>query len=325
MSAWPITMRDVFTARQRIRNYLEPTPLRGYAPLDASLGADMRVLVKHEDVNPTGSFKARNGLSAVMALTPEEKKRGIIAATRGNHGQALAWAGSLLKIPVTICVPVNNNPEKNEAMRGFGAALIEEGKDYDEAVEVARKLVQSRGLKLIHSTNDPNVIAGAATVSLEILEQAPNIEALVVAVGGGSQAVGALTVARALRPELPVYAVQAENARAIHDAWKTRRPVAIASANTFADGLATRHTYEATFPALCEGLRDFVIVSEAEIAKAVRLMIRTTHRLAEGAGAAGLAGLMKLKSQLAGKTVGVILSGCNIDQETLRKIMNKEL
>jgi threonine dehydratase len=325
MGTWPITMRDVFTARQRLRNYLEPTPLRNYSTLDAAVGAGIRVFVKHENVNPTGSFKARNGLSAMMSLTPDEKKRGVVAATRGNHGQALAWAGSLLRVPVHICVPVGNNPEKNDAMRGFGANLIEEGKDYDEAVEVARKLVTNRGFKMIHSTNDNAVIAGAATMTLEILEDAPNIEALVIAVGGGSQAVGALTVARAVRPDMPVYAVQAEQASAIYDAWKTRRPVAVASANTFADGLATRHTYEKTFPALCEGLRGFVVVSEAEIASAIRMFLRTTHHLAEGAGAAGLAGLLKLRPELSGKTVGIILCGSNIDRETLRKVINKEL
>jgi threonine dehydratase len=325
MSTWPITMRDVFTARQRLRNYLEPTPLRNYSTLDAAVGAGIRVFVKHENVNPTGSFKARNGLSAMMSLTPDEKKRGVVAATRGNHGQALAWAGSLLKVPVHLCVPVGNNPEKNEAMRGFGAHLIEEGKDYDEAIEVARKLVTNRGFKLIHSTNDNAVIAGAATMTLEILEDAPNIEALVIAVGGGSQAVGALTVARAVRPDMPVYAVQAEQASAIHDAWKTRRPVAVATANTFADGLATRHTYDSTFPALCEGLRGFVVVSEAEIASAIRMLLSTTHHLAEGAGAAGLAGLIKLRPELSGKTVGIILCGANIDRETLRRVINKEL
>jgi threonine dehydratase len=325
MSAWPITMRDVFTARQRLRGYLEPTPLRNYPALDASVGAGIRVFVKHENVNPTGSFKARNGLSAMMSLTPDEKKRGVVAATRGNHGAGLAWAGSLLKVPVTICVPVGNNPEKNEAMRGYGAHLIEEGRDYDEAVEVARKLVQNRGLKLIHSTNDLSVIAGAATMSLEILEEAPNLEALVIAVGGGSQAVGALTVARMLRPELPVYGVQAEQASAIHDAWKTRRPIAMAAANTFADGLATRHTYDMTFPTLREGLRGFVTASEAEMAEAVRVFLRRTHHLAEGAGAAGLAGLIKLRPELSGKTVGIILSGGNLDQETLRRIINREL
>jgi threonine dehydratase len=325
MSAWPIHMRDVFTARQRIRTYLEPTPLRTYPALDAAVGDGIRVFVKHENVNPTGSFKVRNGLSAMMSLTPEERRRGIVAATRGNHGLGLAWAGWHLKVPVTICVPVGNNPEKNEAMRGYNVNLIEDGKDYDEAVEVARKLVKSHGLKLIHSTNDLSVIAGAATMSLEILEEAPNLEALVVSVGGGSQAVGALTVARALRPDLPVYAVQAEQASAIYDAWKTRRPVAVASANTFADGLATRHTYDATFPTLREGLRGFVTVSESEMAKAVRLFLRTTHHLAEGAGAAGLAGLMRLKPELAGKSVGIVLSGGNLDQDTLRKIVNKEL
>src|SRR5262249_14728124 len=156
---------------------------------------------------------------------------------------------------------------------------------------------------MVHSTNDRNVIAGAATATWEILEERPEIEAMVVSVGGGSQAVGAMTVARALRPGFPVYAVQAERARATYDSWKAGARVAGESADTFADGLATRNAYEMTFPALLDGLAGFVLVSEGEMAEAVRILLRTTHNLAEGAGAAGLAGLMKLREDLAGRKV----------------------
>ncbi|HZS40882.1 MAG TPA: pyridoxal-phosphate dependent enzyme, partial [Polyangia bacterium] len=176
-----------------------------------------------------------------------------------------------------------------------------------------------------HSTNNRQVIAGAGTLTLELLAEQPRLDALVVAVGGGSQAVGALTVARALRPELPVYGVQAERASAIHDSFHARAPMAKSSADTFADGLATRNTYPMTFGALCEGLAGFVVASEAELAEAVRLLVRATHNLAEGAGAAGLAGLLKLSATLAGKRVGIILSGANIDEKTLRAIVSHEL
>jgi len=222
-------------------------------------------------------------------------------------------------------VPRGNNPEKNEAVRGYGAELVEEGADYDESVTVAQRLVRERGLRLVHSTNDVDVVAGAATMTLEILREGSDLEALVIAVGGGSQAVGALTVGRELRPGLPIYGVQAERASAIHDAWHTRRPVAKTSADTFADGLATRNVYELTFGPLCEGLAGFVTVTEAEMADAVRVLLRTTHNLAEGAGAAGLAGLRKLAPELAGKQVGIVLSGANIDQETLRSILTGTL
>ncbi|NIM52253.1 MAG: pyridoxal-phosphate dependent enzyme [Gemmatimonadales bacterium] len=323
--AWPISLADVRAARQRIQPYLHPSALRQYAPLNAAVGRDIQVLVKHENHNPTNAFKIRNGLSALTALSPQERRRGVISATRGNHGQGLAYAGELLGIPVTICVPRGNNPEKNEAMRGFGAELIEEGNDYDDALAIAQRLVAERGMTLVHATNNRSILAGAGTITLEILEQAPELDAMVIAVGGGSQAVGALTVIRELRPAAKVYAVQAEGAPAIYQSWKARRPLTTPSADTFADGVATRSSYEMTFPTLVAGLADFVIASDAEIAEALRLLLRTTHNLVEGAGAAGLAGLLKLRDQLAGQRVAIILSGGNIDELTLKRVMAGEI
>jgi threonine dehydratase len=325
MTAWPITPEDVNAARDRLRPHLPPTPLRSYTTLDEAVGAGVRVLVKHENLQPTGAFKVRNGLSALTALSGDELARGVVAATRGNHGLGLAWAGRRLGAPVTVCVPLGNSPEKNAAVRGLGARLVEEGRDYDESVAAAERLVREEGLHLVHSTNDPAVVAGAGTLTLEMLEEAPGIEALVFSVGGGSQAVGGLTVARALEPARPVYAVQAAGASAIHDAWHLGRPVSKPSADTFADGLATRNTYPFTFGALREGLSGFVTATDAEIAEAVRLVLSTTHTLVEGAGAAGLAGLVKLRETLAGKTVGVVLSGANIDRRTLTRVLSGEL
>jgi threonine dehydratase len=323
--SWPITWQDIVDARTRIASHLVPTPLRSYDALDREVGHDIRVLVKHENHLPTNAFKARNALSVMTALEPAQRARGVVAATRGNHGAGLAWAGAQLGVPVVICVPHGNNPEKNAAMRGFGAELIEAGRDYDEAADVAQRLVTERGLVLAHSTNDRHVIAGAGTLGAELCEQAPNLDAIVVAVGGGSQAVGALTAVRALRPGIPVYGVQASGAAAIHDSWHQRARLAYDVAQTFADGLATRSTYDATWPALAEGLQDFVAVNDAAIAEAIRVLIRTTHNLAEGAGAAGLAGLFALREVLAGKTVAIILSGSNIDEATLRRVINREL
>ena len=322
---WPITYADVVAAEARIRPFVPPTPLRGYAPLDEAVGNGLRVLVKHENHNPTNAFKARNGMSLVSALDEDARRRGVVAATRGNHGQAVAWAGQRLGVPVTICVPRGNNPDKNDAMRAYGATLIEEGADYDESVAAAERLVAERGLVMAHSTNDPRVIAGAGTLTLEIVEAAPELDAVVVSVGGGSQAVGAMTVLKARAPHVKVYGVQAENASAIHDSWHAGRPLTRSSADTFADGLATRTPYALTFDALLSGLAGFVTVSEAQIAAAVRTYLRTTHNLAEGAGAAALAGLSKLAPELAGQRVAVVLSGGNIDAATLARVVNEEL
>ena len=325
MTLWPITFADVVDARNRLRPHIPPTPLRAYAPLDAAVGGGIRVLVKHENHCPTGAFKARNGLAVMTSLGPEERRRGVVAATRGNHGAGLAWAGGIVGAPVTVCVPVGNNPEKNESIRGFGAELVEEGRDYDEAVEVADRLVRERGLRLVHSSNTPQVLAGAATLSLEIVEQAESVDAMVIAVGGGSQAVGALTVAGERRPGLKVYGVQARGAAAIHDSWHAGEVRETRSAETFADGIATRKPPALTFPALKEGLAGFVTVDDGQIAAALRLLLRTTHNLAEGAGAAGLAGVFALREELAGRTVAVVISGGNIDQPTLRRVLNGEI
>ena len=318
---WPITFEGVLAARERLRPFLRPTPLRSYAPLDEAVGHGIQVWVKHENHNPTNSFKARNGLSVLTALPAGERHRGVVAATRGNHGLGLAHAGRLLGVPVTICVPRGNNPEKNAAVRGLGATLVEEGRDYDEAVEVAARLVRDQGLRPVHSTDEPLVMAGAGTMTLELLLERPDIDTLVIAVGGGSQAVGALTVARRLRPGLEVHAVQAERASAVHDSWRAGRLVETATADTFADGLATRKVYDIALGPLRAGLAGFVTVSEQEMAEAVGLLIRTTHNLAEGAGAAGLAGLMALRQRLAGRRVGIVLSGGNIDEATLRRVL----
>jgi threonine dehydratase len=322
---WPISFDDALAARERVRQWIEPTPMRTYPTLDAAVGSGIRVFVKHENYQPTNAFKIRNGLSLMTQLPADAKARGVVAATTGNHGQGLAWAGRALGIPVTIVVPVGNNPDKNASMRALGARLVEQGRDYDESVEVATALARDEGLAMAHSTNDPGVISGAATMTLEILEQAPEIEAMVVAVGGGSQAVGAMTVTRALRPEIEVFGVQAAGASAAYDSWRAGERIAGKSANTFAEGLATRVAYELTFPALRAGLADFVAVTDAEIASALRLLLQTTHTLVEGAGAAGLAGLLKLRERLAGRRVAIIISGGNIDRETLRRVVANEL
>ena len=325
MLTWPITVDDAYAARERLAPFLPPTPFRSYETLDAAVGGSLRLLVKHENFQPTNAFKIRNAVSLVSALGEAERRRGIVAATRGNHGLGLAWAGRRFGVGVTIVVPEGNNPEKNEGMRALGARLVERGRDYDEAVGVADEIVRETGAHLAHSTNDRAVIAGAATMTLEMLEQAPDLDALVLVVGGGSQAVGALTVARALRPSLRVNGGHAAGADAAYRSWLAGHPVTIDAATTFADGLATRGAYDMTFGTLREGLAGFVTVTDGAIADALRLLLRTTHSLVEGAGAAGLAGALALRDQLAGQRVGIVISGGNIDQATLRRVVAGEI
>jgi threonine dehydratase len=320
----PITLADVHGARDRLAPFLQPTPLRAYPQLDAAIPG-LSILVKHENVQPTGSFKVRNGLATVTALDAASRAAGVVGATTGNHGLGLAYAGRALGVPVTICVPRGNNPEKNAALRAWGARVIEDGADYDEAMAVAQRLSDDDGLTLAHSTNNPQVLAGAGTMSLEILDQAPELDVLLVAVGGGSQAVGAITVARALRPGLRVIGVQAAGAAAAHDGWHAKAPRRTERAATFAEGVATRATYEMTFATLLAGLADFVTVTDAEIADAVRLIISSTHHLVEGAGAMGVAAARALAPRLQGRRVGVIFCGANMDSAVLTRILDREL
>jgi len=324
-SVWPVGIDEITAARDRIRPFVPESPLRSYPVLDAEVGRGIQVFVKHENFNPTNSFKVRNAFSLMTSLSDDERRRGVVAATRGNHGLGIAYAGQTFGVPVTICVPIGNNPEKNAGMRALGARLIEEGRDYDESVEVAARIVREEGARLAHSTNDRAIIAGAGTMSLEMVAQEPALDAVVVVVGGGSQAVGALTVTRALQPNVKVYAVQATGAAAAHDAWHSGTRRVLERADTFADGLATRSAYDMTFPALRAGLADFITVSDAQIAGALRVLLRTTHSLVEGAGAGGLAGLLALRDRLAGQRVAIVLSGGNIDEHTLRRVITREI
>jgi len=317
----PISIDDARAARRRIAPFLSATPLREYKELNEAVGGGIRVLVKHENHQPTNAFKVRNGLAAITALDDDQRARGVVGGSTGNHGQGLAFAGQKLGVPVTVVVPHGNNPEKNSAMRSFGARVIECGEDYDDAVTESERLRRDEGLTLIHSTNDRAVLAGAATITLEIVEQADTLDAIVIAVGGGSQAVGALTVLQAMRPGVAVYGVQSAGAPAIYESWKTGRPVERIPPRTIAEGIATGVSYELTFPALRDGLAGFVLAGDNEILDAMRTMIQCTHNLAEPAGAAGLAGVGKLRKELEGKTICVILSGANVDAATLRRCL----
>jgi threonine dehydratase len=317
----PISIDDVHSARARIAPFLSPTPLREYPELNDAVGGDIRVLVKHENHQPTNAFKIRNGLAAMTVLDDDQRRRGVVSASTGNHGQGVAFAGKRLRVPVTVVVPRGNNPEKNSAIRSYGARLIECGEDYDAAVVESERLMREEGLTLVHSTNNREVVAGAATITLEVLEQAQHLDAMVIAVGGGSQSVGAMTVIQAMRPDVRVYGVQSNGAPAIYESWKAGRPVERIPPRTIAEGIATGIPYEMTFPALKDGLTDFVLVSDDEIIDAMRTMIQRTHNLTEPAGATGFAGVRKLRNVLEGKTVCVILSGANVDAATLRRCL----
>ena len=321
-SSYPVRLDDVRAAEKRIRPFIDRTPLRSYPALDAAVGNGIRVLVKHENHQPTNAFKIRNGLSAMTALPPNLRERGVVCGSTGNHGQGVAYAGRELGIPVTVVVPAGSNPDKVAAMTALGARIIEYGTMYDDAATESERIARDDGLTLVHSTNNRDVVAGAGTITLEVLEQADDLDAMVLAVGGGSHTVGALAVLSELRPSVRVFGVQASGAPAVYESWKASNPSPPIPPRTLADGIATAMTYDMTFRSLCDGLSGFVTVSEAEIIDAMRLILSGTHNLVEPAGAVGLAGVFKLTEELEGQTVCVILTGSNLDAETLRKVMS---
>ena len=314
----PPTLGDVYAARERIARVISRTPLMRHPLLAAETG--LNIFVKHENHNPTGAFKVRGGLNLVGSFSPEER-RGVVTATTGNHGQSIALACQRDGVPCTIVVPLGNNPEKNAAMRAFGAELIEFGRDYDEARERAEQVQLDRGLRYVHGANEPLLIAGVGTYALEIFEDLPDADVIIVPVGGGSGACGCCTVRTGVGSRAKVIGVQAERADAVARSWRTGVRVVGEKADTFAEGMATRVTFDLTFGILQQQLDEFVTLTEEEIAEGVRLALRATHNLAEGAGAASLAAAVKLRDRLQGQNVVCVMSGGNIDTGTLRRVL----
>ena len=314
-----VTFQGVLAARRTVYQFLKPTPLIHYPELSELFG--FQAYIKHENHQPTGSFKVRGGLNFMSQLPTDQQERGVITATRGNHGGSIAYAAKQFGVHATIVVPHGNNPEKNSAMRAFGAELIEHGVDFDESRELCEKLQAERGLYYVHPANEPPLIHGVGTYSLEIFEDLPDVDTIIVPIGAGSGACGAITVAKAINPNVKVIGVQAENAPSVYRSWKVGQKVETDSANTVADGLATRVTFDLPFSILKGGISQMLLVSEAEIRKAIRMALRYTHNLIEGAAAAPIAAACKLKAELADQNVVMIMSGANLDTETLRWVL----
>ncbi len=307
-------LADVLAARQRIAPYLQPTPLYRYPVLDAITGAE--VWVKHENHQPVGAFKVRGGVNLVSQLTEDERGRGVSAASTGNHGQSVAYAADLFGVRAVICMPERANPVKVESMRGLGAEVVFYGRDFDEARKHCEQQAAEHRYRYIHSGNEPLLISGVATYTLEILESRPDIEAIVVPVGGGSGAAGACVVAKTIRPSIEVIGVQSEAAQAAYRSWRARSLVEDAN-NTFAEGLATGTAFELPQQILRELLDDFVLVSEDALKTATRLMIEKTRNLVEPAGAAALAAVLGAPERFAGRKVAIVCSGGNISPAQL--------
>jgi len=314
------TLADVVAARDRIRPYLAPTPLRNYPSIDRLTGAE--VWVKHDNLLPTGAFKVRGGVNLISQLDAETRRLGVICASTGNHGQSVAFASRQFGVKAIVVAPKEANPVKVEAMRDFGAEVLLVGKDFDESREHCEKLAAQYGYRYIHSGDEPHLIAGVGTHTLEILEERPDIDAIVVPVGGGSGVCGAGIVAKGMRPGIEVIGVQSSQAPTAHESWLQGKLVERPN-TTVAEGLSTRTAFELPQRIMRAMLDDFVLVSDDAILDAVAIMLEKTRTMVEPAGAAALAGLLSpaLRDGLRGRRVAIICSGANISPAQLRTVL----
>jgi len=318
----PVTLGDVCRARRVVSKYLPRTPLVRSSTLCKQLGFE--AYVKCENFLPTGAFKVRGGLNLLSRLSEEERLRGVITASTGNHGQSIAYSASLFGVKAVVGMPKGSNPIKVEAIKDLGAFVEFHGSDFDEARLWVEEEAKKMGYRYIHSANEPLLIAGVGTLYLEIMEDLPDVEVMIVPIGGGSGAAAACIVAKSINPDVKVFGVQTEKAPAVYLSWKNRKMVETESAETFAEGLATRVPFKLTFDIINKLIDDVVLVSEEEMKRAILTLLETTHQLAEGAGSASTAAAFKIKNRLQGRKVALVLTGGNLTLQTLETIF-KEL
>jgi threonine dehydratase len=304
----PPAFTDILAARKRIAPHLARTPLFRYPALDALL--DCETWVKHENYQPIGVFKVRGGVNLVASLTPAERARGVVTASTGNHGQSIAWAASLFGVRAIICVPEGANPGKVAAIRGFGAEIAQAGAKFDDAVANAHAIAARDGLRFVHSANEPDLIAGVGTYALEMIEDQPALDAVVVPVGLGSGASGACIALKTVNPRVRVVAVQAAASPAVHDSWRSGR-IETRPNDTFAEGLSTGRAAELTLEILRAYLDEFHLATEDEIRQGMAWWIQRCHSLAESAAGAVLAVAHRIRGEFRGKRLGLVLSGGN--------------
>ena len=319
----PVNFNDIVAAREFISPYLAKTPLVHLSKISDELGCDY--YAKLENLQPIGAFKVRGGVNLVGTASEDEKANGIVSASTGNHGQSIAYGGRLFDTRVIIYAPAENvNHAKVEAMRKLGAEVRLHGRDFDEARLECERVGREEGMLYVHSANEPKLIAGVGTIGLEILEDLADVDVILAPAGGGSCASGTCMVMKHLKPSVRVIAVQSDAAPAMWHAWRNRNLEPYPTMKTEHEGLATRVPFEMTNRILWELLDDFVLVSDAEIRDAIRWLALNAKQVAEGAGAASLAGAIKLRDQLRDKKVVGILTGGNIPPERFASVLNEK-
>ena len=318
------TLKDIQEARLRISKYLLKTPLLYSTSFSKLTGAE--VYIKYENVNPTCAFKVRGGVHLVAKLVERNSVESLhattlLAGSTGNHGQSIAYAGKLFDIPVKIVVPEGANESKVQAIKDFGAEILFHGKDVSEVWEFCEKLSKEKGYKYIHSVNEPDLFCGVGAIGLEVYEDLPDLDCFITAVGGGSGLCGSSIALKSLNPKIKTYGVQSDGAPAAYDSFKQQKLISHPSLSTFAEGLATRNTFEYAFDIMQKYVDDIFLVSDEEIKKSILLLLEHCHTVAEGAGAAALAGLIKNKEMFKNKKVVCVLTGGNLQMDILKEII----
>jgi threonine dehydratase len=302
------TLGDVFQARERIMPYLVPTPL--IAPRGLAKWTDADFHLKLENLQPIGAFKVRGGVNLVAAERHRLGGSKLFAASTGNHGQSVAYAAHLFGLPACIYAPADANPLKVDSMRALGAEVVLTGRDFDAAREACEDAAAAEGGRYVHAMNEPLLIAGVATLYLEAVEAVPDVDVIIVPVGGGSGVSAAGLVAKAVNPAIRVIGVQAEGAPAFYRSFRSGRTESTEQAETAAEGLATRQTFELPLAMARRFVDDMVLVSDEEMREAMRILLETAHIVAEMAGAAPVAAALK-RRDLRGQRVIAPVSGGN--------------
>lgn len=303
-----VNITDVLLAQRLLRDHLPPTPLWSYPQLNALAGTT--IFVKHENIQPVGAFKIRGGLTLVAGLTPAERVRGVVTYSTGNHAQSIAYASRVFGVRCIVVMPEGANEAKIRATRAQGATVVLKGAGLEGAGQHAAELANIEDMRLVSPGDEPALLAGVGTTYLEILEKEPDLDAVIVPVGSGTGASGACLVAAALAPKCEIIAVQSDASPAGHDSWRAGECVARPDATTV-EGIATSRGFELPQSIMRGGLSDFLLVTDAAIAAAQRLLASHAHTLAEGAGAAGLAAVLSCPDRFAGRRVAVVVTGGN--------------
>lgn len=313
------TIKDVFEARRRIGSQVLRTPLRRYPVLCEMLGAD--VWVKHENMQLLGSFKVRGGINLVSHTSEEERERGFITASTGNHGQSIAYAANSNGASCTVVVPVGANPVKVASMQKLGATVIEHGPTFDESKKYSEHLASEQGMRYVHPADEPLLVAGVGTYALEIHEELADIDIILVPIGAGSGACGCCIVSDALSPSTKVIGVQSSSARSVRESWRYGEgPTIDSPMQTEAEGIATGSSYDFPVGILRNRLHDFELVSDTQLRNAIVTMFETTRSIVEHAGAAPLAAALSQISRWEGKRIVLVASGGNLSVPQLKSI-----